>query len=124
LRRCRLLLGKDGLQHIAGFGDVGKVNLGLEAFAFRLGRARALGSVPIARSFEMGADLLRFVIFERGGMRFFLGDADFRQHIENGFALDLQLSRQIVDSNLAHPPLSSLGVPVKSSWQPHVSVGT
>lgn len=40
-------------------------------------------------------------------MGLFLGDADFRQRIEDGFTFDFQLSGQIVDSNLAHPPLVS-----------------
>jgi hypothetical protein len=40
-------------------------------------------------------------------MRFLLGDADFRQRIENRFAFYFQLSGQIVNSNLAHPPLCS-----------------
>jgi hypothetical protein len=40
-------------------------------------------------------------------MGFLLGDTDFRQRIEDGFAFYFQLSGQIVDSNLAHPPLSS-----------------
>jgi hypothetical protein len=90
---------------------VGKVNLGLEAFTFRLGSARGLSSLSIARSLKVDTDLLRLVLFQGAGMGFFLGDADFRQRIENGFAFDLQLSGQIVDSNLAHPPLSSSAVP-------------
>jgi hypothetical protein len=36
-------------------------------------------------------------------MRLFLSHPDLRQHVENGFALDFQLSGEIVDSNLAHP---------------------
>ena len=55
----------------------------------------------------MGAHLLGFVLFERAGMRFLLGDADRFERIENGFAFDFQLSGQIVDSNLTHPPLVS-----------------
>jgi hypothetical protein len=36
-------------------------------------------------------DFFRFVLFERTGMRLLLGDPDFGQHIENGFAFDFQL---------------------------------
>jgi hypothetical protein len=35
-------------------------------------------------------------------VRFLFGDTDFRQHVKNGFALDFQLTGQIIDSNL-HP---------------------
>jgi hypothetical protein len=41
-------------------------------------------------------------------MRFFLGDSDFLKYVENSFAFNFQLSRQIVDSNLAHPPFRPL----------------
>lgn len=40
----------------------------------------------------MRADLLRFVVFKRAGMRFLLGDTHLRQNIENGFAFYFQLS--------------------------------
>jgi hypothetical protein len=43
---------------------------------------------------------LGFVILKRAGMCFFLGDTDLGQHVKNGFALDLQLTGQIIDSNL------------------------
>jgi hypothetical protein len=47
----------------------------------------------------------RFLFLERTGMRFTRAQAQLRQYVENLAALDFQLSRQIVDSNLAHPPL-------------------
>jgi hypothetical protein len=37
-------------------------------------------------------------------MGLLLGDANFRQDIENSFTFDFQLPGQIVDSNLTHPP--------------------
>jgi hypothetical protein len=52
------------------------------------------------------SNLLGFVVFQRTGVRLLLGDANFRQHVENGFALYFQLSGQIVDSNFTHPPLN------------------
>jgi hypothetical protein len=55
------------------------------------------------RSAQFRAYLLCLVLFQRTGMGLFLGDSDFRKHIENGLALDFQLSCQIVDSNLTHP---------------------
>jgi hypothetical protein len=63
--------------------------------------------MTLARSAEMGANFLGFVLFERTGVRFLLGDTDFSQHIENRFAFDFQLPGQIIDSNLTHPPLCS-----------------
>jgi hypothetical protein len=49
-------------------------------------------------------------------MRFLLGDTDFFQSIENRLAFDFQLSGQVVNSNLTHPPLvSSAPFPAKSS---------
>jgi hypothetical protein len=99
-----LLFGKNRLQHIAGLGDVGKIDLGFKSFALRLRRTTVFPAVAIARSLEVGADLLRLVLFERAGMGLLLGNPDFRQHIENGFAFYFQLSCQIVNSNLTHPP--------------------
>jgi hypothetical protein len=64
----------------------------------------------------MDANFIGFMVFERTGMRFLLGDADFFQDIENRLALDFQLSGQVVNSNLTHPPLvSSAPFPAKSS---------
>jgi len=40
----------------------------------------------------MLADLLRFMLFQRTGMRLLLGHPNFGQYVENGFALDFQLS--------------------------------
>jgi hypothetical protein len=59
----------------------------------------------------MGANLLRLVVFKRTGMRLLFGDAHLGQHIENCFTFDFQLSGQIVNSNLAHPPLCPSGLP-------------
>ncbi|OLB31193.1 MAG: hypothetical protein AUH01_03480 [Acidobacteria bacterium 13_2_20CM_56_17] len=58
----------------------------------------------------MRAQLFRFVLFERTGMRLLLCNSDLWKHIENCFALDFQFSSQIVDSNLAHPPSISSGL--------------
>jgi hypothetical protein len=45
----------------------------------------------------------RFVLFERTGVRFLFRYTDRGQHVENLFALDFQLTGQVIDSNLAHP---------------------
>jgi hypothetical protein len=43
-------------------------------------------------------------------MRLLFGDANRGQRIENSFAFDFQLSGQIVNSNLTHPPLCPSGL--------------
>ncbi len=44
-------------------------------------------------------------------MRLACGKAQFPQNIKNFAALDFQLTRQIVDSNLTHPPLFKYALP-------------
>jgi len=51
-----------------------------------------------------------FVVFQRTGMRLLLGNADLGQDVKNGFTLDLQLTGQIIDSNL-HPLSVSFSCP-------------
>ena len=120
-RSSRLLLIKNGLQHVSRLGDMRQVNLGFDFIGAGMRGARRLPrAVPVPRAFEVCTNLFSFVLFERAGMRLLLGDADFSQHIENGFAFDFQFSGQIVNSNLTHPPLCSSELcPAKSSYQPH-----
>jgi hypothetical protein len=89
---------------------VGQVDLRL--YAVGIGTRSAVGfrALTIARALQSGADFLRFIVLKRTGMRFLLGDPDFGQHVENRFALDFQLSCQIVNSNLTHPPLCPSGL--------------
>ena len=63
----------------------------------------------------MFANEFGFIEVERARVRLLLGYADFNQGIENDLALDFQLSGQIVDSNLTHPPFLSSDRPAKSS---------
>jgi hypothetical protein len=102
-----LLLADDRLQHVSGLGDVREINLGLDFVGSGLRGARTLRSGAFAGAAEIDTDLLRFMVFQGTGMRLLLGYADVRQRIENRFAFDFQLSGQIVNSNLAHPPLCS-----------------
>lgn len=109
-RRCRgmrdvLLQFGDGLQHIAGLGDLRQVDLRLVLFDRLRGR---LPAVALPREKLLNA--LRFIGFDGTGMRLLLGNAHFRQRIENFLALDFQFPGQIVNSNL-HPPLISSVVP-------------
>lgn len=115
------MLTDDGLKNIAGLGDVREINLCLEAAVIlRLAGARRLGGTLHAGTAQGTAHLIRLEVFERTGVRLLLGDARLCQHIQNSFALDFQLSRQIVDSNLTHPPLCATRS-AKSSCQPHGS---
>ena len=112
-RGMRSLLFANGIENIARPGNVGKIDLGLDFIGGRSPRTRRLaGCVRFPSRAEVCAHLRRFVLFQRTGMCFLLGDADFFQHIENRFALDFQLSRQIVDSNLGHPPLFLPNLPL------------
>ena len=54
---------------------------------------------------KMPANLVGLVLFERAGMGLAGPHAEFCEYVENLFALDFKLACQIVDSNLAHPPL-------------------
>ncbi len=106
-RHCRtLLFADDCFQHISWFRDMGQINLGLDVVCIGPGAASCLGHpMAFVRSAQVSANFLRLMLFERAGVRLLLGNPDFCKRIENGFALDFQLSRQIVNSNLAHPPL-------------------
>lgn len=115
----------DGPQHIAGPGDVREVDLGLD-LVFGVDGTRGLGGTR--SGFGVGlkalADQFRLVLFQRTGVRLLFRDADLGQNVKNGFALDLQLTGQIIDSNL-HPsrfpfsgPPGSQNFPTRA-YQPH-----
>jgi hypothetical protein len=97
-------LGQNGLHHVAGLGDVGEIDLGCDALrgARRLG-ARVAGCPR--STLKLGAHLLRFEVLERTRMRLAVGQPKLCQNVKNLPALDFHLAREIVDSNLAHPPL-------------------
>jgi hypothetical protein len=61
---------------------------------------------------EMLSHQIRFVVFQRTGVRFLLRDTHRGQHVKNFLALDFQLTGQIVDSNLTHPLSFPLLVPL------------
>jgi hypothetical protein len=82
-------------QNIAGFGNLGEIDL---RFNFRL--ASPLLDRRRGRRRKMSADFLGLVILEGAGVGLLLGNSDFVQHVENGFAFYLKLSGQIIDSNL------------------------
>src|ERR1700732_4326536 len=99
---------------------MGEVNLGLDFIAVGPSRPGGpAGTLCRTGSAEAGTHLIRFMVFERTGMALLLGDSNFGKYIENRLALDFQLSCQIVDSNLAHPPFRPPDCSAKSSYQPH-----
>jgi hypothetical protein len=62
------------------------------------------------------AHQFRFMLFQRTGMRLLLGYADLGQDVKNGFTLDLQLTGQIIDSNL-HPLSVSFSCPARFGYE-------
>ncbi len=111
---CLLLYGS---QHISRTGDIRQVDLGLD-LVFGAGARGFRGS---RRLFGMSAEILAdqycLVLLDRAGVRLLFGNSDFGKRVKNRLALDFQLPRQIVDSNLAHPP-SRLLVSAKLSYRP------
>ena len=123
LRRCRrfcrhasvarlflffLLLGQNGLHHIAGLGDVRKIDFGNDGL---LGVACGRGAAMLSRPRflrKMRANLFRLVQLQRAGVGLARRHAQLRKNVENRTRLYFQLFREIVDTNLAHPPLFSL----------------
>ena len=109
----------DEFQHIAWLGDMGKIDLGLDSI---LGgrRPRGLGgTLRLGNSgLEMSPHFFSFVVFERTGMGLLFRDANQRQHVQYGFALNFQFPGQIVDSNLTHSPSLFL-VSLRFHRQPH-----
>ncbi len=108
------LLLRDGAQHISRPRNMREVDLGLDLVFAASGtcsfrRTRRLGSAA-----EMFPHQFRFVIFQRTGVRFLLRNTHRGQHVKNFLALDFQLTGQIVDSNLTHPPSFPVLAPLLS----------
>ena len=112
-RRSGRLSGalRDRLQHIAGFGNVRQIDLRLELFR-RRGRARAARRAGLILG-KVSFNALGFVFFDRTGVRFLFRYPDLGKNFEDGLALHLEFSGQIVNSNLVlhsalFPPLCSV----------------
>jgi hypothetical protein len=97
------LLG-DGAEDVAGARDMRQIDLGLDLFfavdggACSFGRARS----GVTTRTEMLPNQFRFMLFQRTGVRFLFRNSHRGQGVKNFLALDLQLTGQIIDSNL-HP---------------------
>jgi len=101
-----ILARQNGLQRIAGLGDLGEIDFGAELVAAAT-TATAVAVAGAAGLTEILADLLGLIDLHGAGVGLFLRDADLDKHVENLFAFHFQLASQIVNSNL-HPPLLSL----------------
>jgi hypothetical protein len=107
----RSLLLADRIQNVAWPGNIGEIDFGLNLIAIDAAGARLFcRALRFAAGAQVNAHLLRFVLFNRTGVRFLLRNAYFRKCVENRFAFDFQLPSQIVNSNLAHPPFLSSGL--------------
>jgi len=99
------LLGQNRLHRIAGLRNVRKVEFGgrrLRPMAI----GRTCGMRPRPRLLnKMRANLIRFLRLERTGVCLSSSNAKLGKNVENRERLDFQLFREIVDTNLAHPPL-------------------
>ena len=109
-RRCRLCRSlRDRLQHITGFGDVRKINLGPELVR-RCGRGTRTAARAGRLLCKVLFDPLGFIFFDRAGVRFLFSETDLGKNFEDFSALHLEFSCQIVDSNFVQhyapfPPL-------------------
>jgi hypothetical protein len=99
---------RNGAQNIARPRNIGEVNLCLDAIiARRTARGLCRTWRGVGTAAKMFTHQIRFVIFERAGMRFLFRYTDRGQNIKNFPALDFQFTGQIVNSNLAHPLIVS-----------------
>jgi len=96
-----LLARQNRLHHIAGLGDVGKIYLGTIVLLASCARRRCWPGTAL----KMTANLLSLMRFNGTRVCLALGQTHKFQSVENLLTLDFQLTRQIVNSNLTHPPL-------------------
>jgi hypothetical protein len=100
-----LLLGQNGLHHVAGLGDVRQIDFGNNRGRTMPGRTSCAMRCRSRFLRKMRTNLIRLVAFKRTGVRFARGNTEFLKNVENRARLYFQLFREIVDTNLAHPPL-------------------
>jgi hypothetical protein len=59
----------------------------------------------------MRANLVGLIVLKRTGVGLSGGQAELCQYVENLPALDFHLAREIIDTNLTHPPLFKMWFP-------------
>jgi hypothetical protein len=90
---------------------VRKIDLSLDlVWLEATGACGFVGHGGFAGRAEVRPYLVRFMVFKGTGVGLLLGDANHWKRVEDCPALDFQLSSQIVDSNLAHPPFLTSGL--------------
>jgi hypothetical protein len=94
-----MLALEDGLERVAGLGDLREID---PWHGFGVGSCSRGGPAATA---QVVANLLGLVGLDGAGVGLLFSDADCRKSIQNRFALYFQFTRQIVDSNFAHPSL-------------------
>jgi hypothetical protein len=65
----------------------------------------------LAPVLEVRANFVGLVVLNRTGVGLALTQAEFSKHVKNLTAFDFHLTREIVNSNLAHPPLFRMSCP-------------
>jgi len=103
LPRFLFLFGQNGLQHVARFGNVREINLGHDSL--RVPRTLLTSASRSGDALKVRANLFGLVLFQGTGMRFTACQTEFCQYVKNALALDFHLAREIVNTNLTHPPL-------------------
>ncbi len=104
LRLNFLLLGHNGLHHIAGLGNVREIDLGRNCLGGARSRTTAVARCPRS-TLKLRTNLVGLVVFNRTGVGLALSETELCQHVKNLTAFHFHLAREIVDSNLTHPPL-------------------
>jgi hypothetical protein len=89
--------------------------INLRGKGLRRTRRACAGVAPLAPMLEVRADLVSLVILDRTRVSFTLTKAEFSEHVKNLTAFDFHLTREIVNSNLAHPPLFRICYPMPFS---------
>jgi hypothetical protein len=108
------LLGLDSLEHIARLGDVRQIDFGRNGLGGVRRSSAALARRTVS-ALKMRTNLLCLKFFQRTGVGLAFGQADFRQYVQNPATLDFHLAREIVDTNLTHPPLFKMCFPKPTS---------
>jgi hypothetical protein len=109
-----VLLGLNCLQSITGFRNMREIELRdnlICGMTSGRGCASMLGLMALLN--QPLAHFICFIPLERAGVCFAPSDAEFRKNVENRARLDFKLFREIVDSNLAHPPLFASLLPTR-----------
>ena len=104
-----LFFGQDGLHHVAGLGNVGEIDLGRNGLGST--RRAGAGMAPLATVLKVRANFVSLMVFDRTRVSLALTQTEFPEHVKNLTALDFHLTREIVNSNLAHPPLFRMCCP-------------